>query len=215
MRDAVPVNIGCPPPPGRSSSQPSLFGRSLSKLAQKAKGLPALPSLRIMKRILVTGMSGTGKSSALERLELLGFRTVDTDDGDWTEWSEAEGGYVWREERIAELLSGDEGPSLYISGTVSNQGRFFDRFEAVVLLSAPANVLLSRIGARTTNPMGRPPRNGGSCSATWRRLSRFYVGHALMRSTPVRRSQTSSPGSRNSVAALPPRSTSGSPAGAG
>jgi dephospho-CoA kinase len=109
----------------------------------------------MMRRILVTGMSGTGKSSALERLGLLGFRTVDTDEGDWTEWSEAEDGYVWREERIAELLTGDEGPSLYISGTVSNQGRFYDRFDAVVLLSAPANVLLSRIEARTTNSYGK------------------------------------------------------------
>jgi shikimate kinase len=108
-----------------------------------------------MMRILVTGMSGTGKSSALDWLRLLGFRTVDTDEGDWTEWSEADGGYVWREARIAELLADDEGPSLYVSGTVSNQGRFYDRFDAVVLLSAPANVLLSRIETRTTNPYGK------------------------------------------------------------
>jgi shikimate kinase len=108
-----------------------------------------------MRRILVTGMSGTGKSSALESLRLLGFRTVDTDEGDWTKWSAAEGGYVWREERIAALLAGEDGPCLYVSGTVSNQGRFYDRFDAVVLLSAPANVLLSRIGMRTTNPYGK------------------------------------------------------------
>ncbi len=109
----------------------------------------------MMRRILITGMSGTGKSSALERLRLLGFRTVDTDASDWTEWSDAEGGYLWREERIAQLLAGDEGPSLYVSGTVSNQGRFYDRFDAVVLLSAPAHVLLSRIETRTTNPYGK------------------------------------------------------------
>jgi shikimate kinase len=108
-----------------------------------------------MRRILVTGMSGTGKSSALERLRLLGFRAVDTDEGNWTEWSDGEGGYVWREELIAELLAGDGGPTLYVSGTVSNQGRFYDRFDAVVLLSAPANVLLDRIEARTTNPYGK------------------------------------------------------------
>ncbi|MGH2885253.1 MAG: AAA family ATPase [Solirubrobacteraceae bacterium] len=108
-----------------------------------------------MRRVLVTGMSGTGKSSALQRLRLLGFRTVDTDEGDWTEWSEAEGGYVWREERIADLLAGDDGTALYVSGTVSNQGRFYDRFYAVVLLSAPANVLLSRIQWRTSNAYGK------------------------------------------------------------
>ena len=108
-----------------------------------------------MRRILVTGMSGTGKSSALERLRQLGFRVVDTDEGDWTEWSAAEGGYVWREEPIAELLASDGGPSLYVSGTVSNQGRFYDRFDAVVLMSAPAEVVLSRIETRTTNPYGK------------------------------------------------------------
>lgn len=69
----------------------------------------------MVRRVLVTGMSGTGKSSALERLRRLGFRTVDTDEGDWTEWSEAEGGYLWREERMVELLSDDEGPALYVS----------------------------------------------------------------------------------------------------
>jgi shikimate kinase len=109
----------------------------------------------MMRRILVTGMSGAGKSSALERLRLLGYRTVDTDEGGWSEWSEADGGYLWREERIAELLAGDAGPSLYVSGTVSNQGRFYDRFDAVVLLSAPADVLLGRIQTRTTNPYGK------------------------------------------------------------
>jgi dephospho-CoA kinase len=108
-----------------------------------------------MRRILVTGMSGTGKSAALDRLRLLGFRTVDTDEGGWTEWSDSQGGYVWREDRIAELLASDEGPSLYIAGTVSNQGRFYDRFDAVVLLSATANVLLSRLESRTNNRYGK------------------------------------------------------------
>ena len=105
----------------------------------------------------MTGMSGTGKSSALEGLRRLGFQTVDTDEGDWTAWSEAEGGYVWREERIAQLLAGDDGRSLYVSGTVSNQGRFYPQFGAVVLLSAPAEVLLERLESRTTNQYGKSP----------------------------------------------------------
>jgi adenylate kinase family enzyme len=105
--------------------------------------------------ILVTGMSGTGKSTALAELGKRGFDVVDTDEGGFTEWSEAEGGYVWREDRMAELLSRDEGPTLYVSGAVSNQGRFYPRFDAVVLLSAPAEVLLHRIDSRTTNPYGK------------------------------------------------------------
>jgi len=104
-------------------------------------------------RILVTGMSGTGKSSALAELARQGFRTVDTDEPGWTV-EDANGGRWWDEERIAELLAA-EGPTLYVSGTVSNQGRFYDRFDAVVLLSAPSDVLLDRISARTTNDYGK------------------------------------------------------------
>lgn len=110
-----------------------------------------------MKRILLTGMSGTGKSSALAELQLLGFQVVDADEPGWTEWSDLEDGYVWREDRIRDLLKSEGGPPLYVSGTVSNQGRFYDRFDAVVLLSAPAEVLLSRIDQRTTNSYGKAP----------------------------------------------------------
>jgi dephospho-CoA kinase len=108
-----------------------------------------------MRRILVTGMSGTGKSTTLAELEKRGFRVVDTDDRPWSEWSEHDGGYVWREDLVGELLAGDDGPTLYVSGTVSNQGRFYERFDAVVLLSAPVDVLLRRIETRTTNEYGK------------------------------------------------------------
>ena len=108
-----------------------------------------------MRRILVTGMSGTGKSSALAELARRGFEVIDSDVGPWTVWSDEEGGYVWREELISELLSREQDTSLFISGTVSNQGRFYDRFDAVVLLSAPADVLVSRITDRTNNPYGK------------------------------------------------------------
>ena len=102
-------------------------------------------------------MSGTGKSSALVELGELGFRVIDTDEPGWTEWSDSEGGFVWREDRIVELLACEVGPSLYVSGTVSNQGRFYPRFDEIVLLSAPAEVLLRRIAARPTNRYGNTP----------------------------------------------------------
>jgi len=100
-------------------------------------------------------MSGTGKSTALLELERRGFQAVDTDEPPWSEWREEVGGYVWRENLIAKLLSRESGPTLYLSGTVSNQGRFYSQFDAVVLLSAPADVLLRRIESRTTNDYGK------------------------------------------------------------
>ena len=112
-------------------------------------------SLSAVRKVLVTGMSGTGKSTALGELSRRRFRVVDTDEPGWTVWDADDDGYVWREGRIAELLSADEGPTLYVSGTVSNQGRFYPLFDAIVLLSAPAEILLHRIEDRTTNRYGK------------------------------------------------------------
>ena len=103
----------------------------------------------------MTGMSGTGKSTALVELAQRGFPVVETDEPGWKELRDGE--WVWREDRIAELLAADGDRTLYVSGCVSNQGRFYDRFDAVVLLSAPANVVLSRIGSRMTNDFGKSP----------------------------------------------------------
>jgi shikimate kinase len=102
-------------------------------------------------------MSGTGKSTALAELRRRGYETVDTDEAGLSEWSDADDGFVWNERGIDALLDRTRGTTLYVSGTVSNQGRFYPRFDAVVLLSAPAEVLLERIERRTTNDYGNSP----------------------------------------------------------
>ncbi|WP_433789030.1 AAA family ATPase [Actinoplanes sp. CA-252034] len=78
-----------------------------------------------------------------------GHLTVDTDFGGW----ELPGG-GWDEPRMDALLSAHD--DLIVSGTVDNQGRFYDRFHHVVLLSAPLPVLLRRVTDRA-NPYGRTP----------------------------------------------------------
>ena len=106
-----------------------------------------------MPAVLVTGMSGTGKSTVLAELERRGHRVVDTDVGGWVDESGPE--RLWREERIAALLDAHDDGALFVAGTVANQGRFRPRFDAVVLLSAPADVLLERIATRTNNSFGK------------------------------------------------------------
>ena len=115
-----------------------------------------------MAKVLVTGMSGTGKSSALAELGRRGHRVVDTDDPGWSEWvasaEEVGGGeWLWVEDRMAELLRLDDRDTLFVQGCVRNQVKFYDRFDAVVLLSAPVEVILDRIASRETNDYGKAP----------------------------------------------------------
>jgi len=102
-------------------------------------------------------MSGTGKSTVLTELRRRGYEVLETDEPEWMEWSDEDGGYVWREDRVGELLAREREGTLYVSATVSNQGRFYPQFDAVVLLSAPLEVLLGRVEGRTTNEFGKTP----------------------------------------------------------
>ena len=93
-------------------------------------------------------MSGVGKSTLLAELARRGFFVVDTDyDG----WTLADG--TWDEPRMAALMA--EYAEVAVSGTVHNQGRFYDRFDQIVLLSAPLAVLLGRVAGRSNNSYGK------------------------------------------------------------
>lgn len=103
-------------------------------------------------------MSGTGKSAALAELERRGRRVVDTDYGGYSEdVPTGDGGVerLWREDRIEALLDDAGEGVLFVAGCVANQGRFYPRFAAVLLLTAPADVILDRVASRETNPFGK------------------------------------------------------------
>ena len=93
-------------------------------------------------------MSGAGKSTLLEELRRRGHDTVDTDyDG----WTLPDGS--WDEERVSRLLA--EPHNVVVSGTVENQVNFYNRFDHVILLSAPLDILLERVRTRRSNPYGQ------------------------------------------------------------
>ncbi len=111
-----------------------------------------------MAKVLITGMSGTGKSSALHALAERGHDVVNTDDDRWSHWITLPNGdrdWIWREDAINDLLVSHGHGNLFVAGCKSNQGKFYPLFDHVVLLSAPADVLLERIAVRTNNPYGK------------------------------------------------------------
>ena len=105
--------------------------------------------------MLVTGMSGTGKSTVLAELRRRGHHVVDTDDPGWIVEAQTAGGLepVWDLDQVKALIDGHRTGWLFISGCVANQGEVYDRLDAVVLLSAPVDVILDRVADRA-NPFG-------------------------------------------------------------
>jgi len=123
-----------------------------------------------MKRILLTGMSGTGKSTVIRELAARGYKAVDADCDEFSQWMKVNGDastlaspvevgrdWVWREDRIQDLLSTEDADMLFLSGCAENMPKFFPQFDSIVLLSAPADVIVERLRTRTGNQYGKQP----------------------------------------------------------
>lgn len=120
-----------------------------------------------MKRVLITGMSATGKTSVIESLAAQGHKAIDLDTDQYSEWvtvdpsdelTPEEGkDWMWREERVKKLLSTEDADLLFVSGCAENMGQFLTQFDHVILLSAPSQVIVDRLANRTNNDFGKQP----------------------------------------------------------
>lgn len=119
-----------------------------------------------MAKVLLTGVSGVGKSSLIDRLASRGYRAVDLDDEAWSRWvpftphpdapesDPPEREWVWRTDRVRRLLDSKDDVLLFVSGCASNMGEVLGAFDYVVLLSAPAEIVQSRLERRSPPAFG-------------------------------------------------------------
>ena len=103
-------------------------------------------------RVLLTGMSATGKSTLVQELRRRGHLAYDADDDGFAE-PRAGGRWGWRVDRVAELLAQSTDGPLFFAGCSEEQIEL--PFDYRVLLTAPRYVLLERLRTRTTNSYGR------------------------------------------------------------
>lgn len=117
-----------------------------------------------MKRVLITGMSGTGKSAVVQELLARGYRAFDLDTPDWSHWVDTDPSdpftpakgkdWIWREDRVRALLSESTEGSLFISGCAENMSRLLPLIDLVILLSAPVDTIMERLKQRPIDGYG-------------------------------------------------------------
>ena len=102
--------------------------------------------------VLLTGMSGTGKSALVHELRRRGYAAYDADEDGFSE-PRADGRWGWRADRVADLLGRAlDGPAFFAGCSEEQVGL---PFSVRVLLTAPRPVLVERLRTRSGNSYGR------------------------------------------------------------
>jgi shikimate kinase len=151
-----------------------------------------------MKRVLITGMSGTGKSAVVRELAARGHWAVDLDTPEWSQWVDVDASdrltpwqgrdWVWREDRVRALLSGDNEGTLFISGCAENMKRLFPLIDTIILLSAPIATIMKRLEARSSDGYGdtdQERQKVGELIATIEPMLRESASHQIDTRRPV------------------------------
>ncbi len=100
--------------------------------------------------VLLTGMSGTGKSALVHELRRRGYTAFDADEDGFSEPRE-DGRWGWRADRVADLIARAPERPAFFAGCSEEQTAL--PFDLRVLLTAPSAVLVERLRAR--NGYGR------------------------------------------------------------
>ena len=116
-----------------------------------------------MKRILLTGMSGTGKSTALRHLRADDTLVIDLDVSEWVGTDPLTGERQFLIRPLIDYMRSYPDKHIVLAGCESNQRELYGELDAVILMTAPLSVMKDRILRRADNPYGKS-------SSEWARI---------------------------------------------
>ncbi len=127
-----------------------------------------------MKKVYVTGIAGTGKSTVLKKLKEKGFCTIGTDETlNLCHWVNQKSGKAVKEETalteefvsshdwlcdikfLQELIDRKKEDIVFVLGITGNQEQYLDNFDKILCLTARPEVFLERINNRIDNDFGK------------------------------------------------------------
>lgn len=128
------------------------------------------------KSILITGISGTGKSSLSKKLNEMGYKAYDLDDypGLFTMLDKRTGkpvvdhdnadlekvdamDWVCDTEKLTSIIANESSPITFYCGNASDMDKILPFFDSVILLKIDPDIMRHRLTTRTENDFGRTP----------------------------------------------------------
>lgn len=126
-----------------------------------------------MKKILITGVSGTGKSALSEKLADMGYVAYDTEEieglykmvnketgEEITDWDNSDSSAVEKRDWICDtkmlekLIAKEKEDIVFYCGAASNIDEVIPLFDKVILLTASERIIRKRLFSRVSNDFG-------------------------------------------------------------
>ena len=156
-----------------------------------------------MARYLVTGLSGTGKSSVAKELTRRGYAAYDTDEvralKKWVNLSSNEtvayelpvpdewykrNHLAWDRKALERLFKKHEDEPLFICGSSYNDAQFYPLFDKIFFLVVNASTLTYRLAYREGNQFGKKETERNEVlkwhhMIDYNELAKEHTGHVL------------------------------------
>ena len=108
-----------------------------------------------MVKVLLTGMSGVGKSTILKQISKSYSHSIDLDYDGWIHMDDMCNDRKMDSNRIINYIQKYNDEDIFFSGTTINQKEIYPYLDFIITLTAPIEIMHERILSRENNSFGK------------------------------------------------------------
>ncbi|MCM6855222.1 AAA family ATPase [Enterococcus durans] len=108
-----------------------------------------------MVKVLLTGMSGVGKSTVLKQISKSYSHSIDLDYDGWIHMEDVSNERKMDTNKIINYIQKYNDEDIFFSGTTINQKDIYPYLDFIITLTAPIEIMRERILTRDNNSFGK------------------------------------------------------------